>query len=52
MIFYSGHDSTLAILLAALNFVSLDCLRKKYILNESVDRCYWEYPKFASSFVF
>jgi hypothetical protein len=52
MIFYSGHDSTIAILLAALNFTTLPCLYDHYMLNKTEGKCYWKYPPFASSFVF
>ena len=52
MIFYSGHDSTLAILLASMNFTNFDCLNEKYLKNKTRKNCYWEYPHFASSFVF
>ena len=33
VIFYSGHDSTLGILLAAMNFTNLACLELKYLKN-------------------
>lgn len=52
MVFYSGHDSTIAILLAALNFTSIDCISQKYLTNITTEHCYWQYPPFASSFVF
>lgn len=52
MVFYSGHDITIAFLLSALNFTNLECLYQKYMMNQTVEHCYWQYPAFGSSFIF
>jgi hypothetical protein len=52
MVFYSGHDITIAFMLAALNFTNLPCLYQKYILNETSEHCYYQYPGFGAAFIF
>jgi hypothetical protein len=41
VVFYSAHDSTIAILLAALNLTNVDCIYKKYVLKKHQEHCYW-----------
>lgn len=36
IVFYSGHDITVAFMLVALNFTNLKCLYQKYMMNQSV----------------
>ena len=31
LVLYSAHDTTLGMLLAALNFTNVDCINKKYL---------------------
>jgi len=52
LVFYSGHDVTLAILMAAFNMTNTLCLFESYIEKKAVANCYLDYPQFASSFVF
>lgn len=36
LVFYSGHDITIAFLLSALNFTNIPCLYQTYILNKTI----------------
>ncbi len=36
LVFYSGHDITIAILLSAFNLTNIECIYQKYMLNQTV----------------
>lgn len=52
LVLYVAHDSTIALLLAAMKFSSLECVYEKYLGGGNGDHCYWRYPSFASSLTF
>lgn len=53
IVLYSAHDTTILMLLSALNLTNLKCLQDNFNnAKNSSDTCIIEYPTFASNIVF
>jgi hypothetical protein len=53
LVIYSGHDTTIAMILAAMNFVNLKCLEEHYLSGTpNGDTCIWELPPFTANIIF
>lgn len=52
-VLYSSHDTTIGMILAAMNFVNVKCLTDHYLNGaNNDDTCIWEYPPFTANIIF
>lgn len=53
IVIYSAHDTTLGMVMAALNLANIECITDHYLNGvKNDDTCIWEYPPFTANLIF
>lgn len=53
MVLYSAHDTTVAMVLSALNMTNVDCIVDHYLNGvQNDDSCVWQFPPFSANIIF
>lgn len=53
IVIYSGHDTTIGLVFAAMNLANIECIVDHYLNGvQNDDTCIWAYPKYTANIIF